>query len=93
MVKTYIPYVEVETADDLDKVADMVLAGPTALAIDGITKMILIDTRTYPVTGPEEPDTERVGRGSRVGFEAAAAAFFHLRGLVCIFNADILKIN
>lgn len=68
MVKTYIPYVEVETTDDLDKVADMVLAGPTALAIDGIAEMILIDARTYPVRGPEEPDTERVVRGARDGF-------------------------
>ncbi|MGD6950062.1 spore germination protein, partial [Bacillus mobilis] len=31
LVKTYIPYVEVETLDDLDKVVDAVLSGPTAL--------------------------------------------------------------
>ncbi len=68
LVKTYIPYVEVETTDDLDKVADMVLAGPTALAVDGITEVILIDARTYPVRGPQEPDTERVVRGARDGF-------------------------
>ncbi|MBT2677507.1 spore germination protein [Bacillus sp. ISL-35] len=68
LVKTYIPYVEVETTDNLDKVVDMVLAGPTALAVDGLTEIILIDARTYPVRGPEEPDTERVVRGSRDGF-------------------------
>ncbi|RSD27438.1 spore germination protein [Mesobacillus subterraneus] len=68
MVKRYIPYVEVETTDDLDKVVDMVLAGPTALVVDGISEVILIDARTYPVRGPEEPDTERVVRGSRDGF-------------------------
>lgn len=68
LLKTYIPYVEVESTDDLDKVVDMVLAGPTALVIDGVNKVILIDARTYPVRGPEEPDTERVVRGSRDGY-------------------------
>ncbi|MEK5441835.1 MULTISPECIES: spore germination protein [unclassified Fredinandcohnia] len=68
LLKTYIPYVEVESTDDLDKVVDMVLAGPTALVIEGIDKVILIDARTYPVRGPEEPDTERVVRGSRDGY-------------------------
>ncbi|WP_210365981.1 spore germination protein [Bacillus sp. REN3] len=68
LVKTYIPYVEVETTDDLDKVVDMVLAGPIALSVDGISDIILIDARTYPVRGPEEPDMERVVRGSRDGF-------------------------
>lgn len=68
MLKTYIPYVEVEKTDDLDKVVDAVLAGPTALVIDGIDQVILIDARTYPVRGPQEPDTERVVRGSRDGY-------------------------
>ncbi|MBT2687136.1 spore germination protein [Bacillus sp. ISL-47] len=68
LIKTYIPYVEVETSDDLNKVVDMVLAGPTALVVDGVDQVILIDARTYPVRGPQEPDIERVVRGSRDGF-------------------------
>jgi stage V sporulation protein AF len=68
LVKRYIPYVEVETTDNLSKVVDTVLAGPTALVVDGIDKVILIDARTYPVRGPQEPDIERVVRGSRDGF-------------------------
>jgi stage V sporulation protein AF len=68
LVKTYIPYVEVETTDDLNNVVDTVLAGPTALVVEGIDKVILIDARTYPVRGPQEPDMERVVRGSRDGF-------------------------
>lgn len=68
LMKTYIPYVEVEETDDLNNVVDMVLAGPTALVVDGIDKVILIDARTYPVRGPQEPDMERVVRGSRDGF-------------------------
>ncbi|MFT4412629.1 spore germination protein [Fredinandcohnia humi] len=68
LLKTYIPYVEVENTDDLDKVVDGVLAGPTALIVDGLEKAILIDARTYPVRGPEEPDIERVVRGARDGY-------------------------
>ncbi|OCA88367.1 spore gernimation protein GerA [Bacillus sp. FJAT-27225] len=68
MMQSYIPYVELDSTDDLDKAVDMVLAGPTALVIDGESEIILIDARTYPVRGPEEPDTERVVRGSRDGF-------------------------
>ncbi|WP_317633813.1 spore germination protein [Perspicuibacillus lycopersici] len=68
LLRRYLPYVELEATDDLNKVADMVLAGPTALVIDGIDKVILIDARTYPSRGPEEPDIERVVRGSRDGF-------------------------
>lgn len=68
LIKRYIPYVEIETTDDLNKLVNMVLAGPTALIVDGIDQAILIDARTYPARNPEEPDTERVVRGSRDGF-------------------------
>lgn len=68
MMKTYIPYIELDSTDDLDKAVDTVLAGPTALVVDGEKEIVLIDARTYPVRGPEEPDTERVVRGSRDGF-------------------------
>ncbi|AYV71561.1 spore germination protein [Bacillus sp. PK3-056] len=68
LLSTYIPYIEISTVDDLNKVVDNVLSGPTALLIDGIDEVLLIDARTYPVRGPQEPDTERVVRGSRDGF-------------------------
>ena len=68
LLKTYIPYVEVDKTDDLDNVVDSVLAGPTALVVDGLDQIIIIDARTYPVRGPEEPDIERVVRGSRDGY-------------------------
>jgi len=68
LLKTYIPYVEVNATDDLDDVVNSVLAGPTALVVDGLSETILIDARTYPVRGPQEPDMERVVRGARDGF-------------------------
>jgi stage V sporulation protein AF len=68
LIKSKIPYVEIDTEKDLDKVVDQVLAGPAALVVEGIDEVILIDTRTYPVRGPEEPDTEQVIRGAKDGF-------------------------
>ncbi|MGN1400723.1 MAG: spore germination protein [Bacillus sp. (in: firmicutes)] len=68
LLKTYIPYVEVEAVNDLDKLVDNVLAGPTVLVVDGLSEAISIDARTYPVRGPQEPDMERVVRGARDGF-------------------------
>jgi stage V sporulation protein AF len=68
LLKTYIPYVEIDKSDDLNKVVHTVLAGPTALVVDGIDEVIFIDARTYPVRGPQEPDMERVVRGSRDGY-------------------------
>lgn len=68
LIKSKIPYVEIETEKDLNKVVDQVLAGPAALVVEGIDEVILIDTRTYPVRGPEEPDTEQVIRGAKDGF-------------------------
>ena len=63
-----IPYVELSKATDLDQVIDEVLAGPCALIVEGLSHVIIMDTREYPVRSPEEPDTEQVIRGSKDGF-------------------------
>jgi stage V sporulation protein AF len=68
LIHLYIPYVEVDKQNNLDVIIDSVLAGQTALVVEGEQEVILIDARTYPVRGPEEPDLERVIRGSRDGF-------------------------
>ncbi|MBS7529419.1 spore germination protein [Hazenella sp. IB182353] len=68
LLQTEIPYIEIETTDEIRKVVDNVLSGPLVLLIDGETTAIVIDARTYPARGPEEPDIERVVRGSRDGF-------------------------
>ncbi|WP_273716779.1 spore germination protein [Alkalihalobacillus pseudalcaliphilus] len=68
LTQSRIPYIEIDTEKDLDEVVDQVLSGPTALLVEGITEVIIIDTREYPVRGPEEPDTEQVIRGSKDGF-------------------------
>ncbi|OZM57679.1 spore germination protein [Lottiidibacillus patelloidae] len=68
LLKTYLPYVELEKTEDLDVIVNGVLAGPTVLLVDGLSYAILIDARTYPVRGPQEPDIERVVRGARDGY-------------------------
>ncbi|SFD54141.1 stage V sporulation protein AF [Lentibacillus persicus] len=68
LLKTYIPYIEVDHVKDLNQASDLVLGGPAALIVEGIDEVIMIDARTYPVRSPQEPDLERVVRGSRDGF-------------------------
>ncbi|MFC4075685.1 spore germination protein [Salinithrix halophila] len=68
LLHTYIGYLEVETEDKLDAIVTAVLSGPLALLVEGSDQAIMIDARTYPARNPEEPDIERVVRGSRDGF-------------------------
>ena len=62
------PYVEVDVEEDLTKMTDAVLSGMFLLLIDGFTKGLLIDSRTYPARGVEEPEKDKSLRGSRDGF-------------------------
>ena len=64
----FITYVEVAHSPDPDGVVTGVLSGQLALMMDGFTEAILMDLRTYPVRGVEEPEDDRVLRGSRDGF-------------------------
>lgn len=64
----FLPYIEVDRARDLDEVVEAVLSGPLALLLDGSDEAALIDARQYPARSPEEPELERVLRGSRDGF-------------------------
>lgn len=66
--KSAVPYVEVETSDDLGKICTDVLSGISALLIEGFDKIILLDTRTYPQRTTAEPDNDKVLRGSHDGF-------------------------
>lgn len=64
----HLPYTEVEKVDTMEDVISKVLMGPQVLLIDGEESAIVIDARTYPARQPEEPDLEKVVRGSRDGF-------------------------
>lgn len=67
-LKQNLPYVEVDMTSDMENFKTSILTGITGLVIDGFEEMILIDCRSYPARSVEEPDKDKVLRGSRDGF-------------------------
>lgn len=68
LFKSYINFTEVNVVDTYDEIVNKVLSGPLALLVDGEDRALIIDARVYPVRSPDEPDLEKVVRGSRDGF-------------------------
>lgn len=68
MAKRATPYVEVDLKDAWSDILYSILSGVFALFIDGYDRCILIDSRTYPARGVEEPDKDKTLRGSKDGF-------------------------
>ncbi len=69
--KSYMPYTEADFSADTETVITMLLSGPAVLLIDGIGDALIIDSRTYPIRGIEEPQKDRSVRGSKDGFVEA----------------------
>ena len=68
MAKSFVPYVEVDLKDSWEEILYSLMSGVFALFVDGFDKCILIDSRTYPSRGVEEPEKDKVLRGSKDGF-------------------------
>ena len=68
MAEGFVPYVEVEVQAQWDAILYGILSGVSALFVDGYADCILIDSRTYPARGVEEPEKDKVLRGSKDGF-------------------------
>ena len=68
MAKKATPYVEVDLKDKWEDILYNILSGVFALFIDGYDRCILLDSRTYPARGVEEPDKDKTLRGSKDGF-------------------------
>lgn len=68
LVENRLAHQSVERVKTLDEVVDQVLSGLVAIFVEGEDEALIIDTRSYPGRQPEEPDTEKVVRGSRDGF-------------------------
>ncbi len=60
--------IQASTTRSWDKVITYVLSGPVILFFDGIDEAVVLDIRSYPVRAIEEPELEKVERGSRDGF-------------------------
>src|SRR5690625_333251 len=59
---------QVDPHTKMEAVTDELLNGLIVIFVDGEREAYVVDVRQYPGREPEEPDTERVIRGSRDGF-------------------------
>ncbi len=64
----FMPYVEVEATNDIQSAITNVLSGATAMIVDGISDILVVDTRTYPTRSVSEPEKDRTMRGAKDGF-------------------------
>ena len=63
-----LPYIEVDLSIHLEQTITSILSGMTALLIDGYDAAICMDVRTYPARSVDQPEKEKVLRGSKDGF-------------------------
>lgn len=66
--KRFVPYGEVGLETEMKNAIISLLSGITLLFIDGYDQAITIDCRTYPVRSVDEPEKDKVLKGSRDGF-------------------------
>ncbi len=66
--KTMLPYAQIGLLDTYESVLVSLLSGISILFVDGYEKALTIDCRTYPARNVQEPDKDKVLRGSRDGF-------------------------
>ena len=64
-----IPYVEVDVTADTDLMTSMLLAGATLMLGSTFGECaVIIDSRTYPARNTDEPESDKVLKGSHDGF-------------------------
>jgi len=68
LMQSKINDLQVSEVEAMDEVIYFILSGALAIIVEGNTQAIIVDVRSYPSRMPEEPDIERVTRGSRDGF-------------------------
>ena len=64
----FVPYVETEVVNDFDRFETFLFSGALGMIIDGFKEAIIIDVRTYPARSVDEPENDKVLRGSHDGF-------------------------
>jgi stage V sporulation protein AF len=68
IVENRIVNQSVQKVKTIDEMVDQVLSGLVAILVEGEEEAFIVDVRHYPGRQPEEPDTEKVVRGSRDGY-------------------------
>lgn len=67
-LKEKLPYGEIDLVKTEEDFLQRVLSGVPVLMIDGYAEMLATDFRTYPSRSVDEPEKDKVMRGSRDGF-------------------------
>ena len=67
-VNHFIGYIETDVTGSLETVVTFVLSGAICLIVEGYEQAIIIDARTYPARGVDEPENDKVLRGAHDGF-------------------------
>lgn len=63
-----VPYMQAETEEDEEKIIENILSGVSCLFVDGYTACLMLDCRSYPMRGVDEPSKDKAMRGSKDGF-------------------------
>lgn len=63
-----LPHIQVKPYSTMAEIIGQVLSGSTAFFIEGECTALAVDAKEFPARTTEEPDLERVVRGSRDGF-------------------------
>lgn len=67
-IKEHLVHEQIQEVTTLNEVVDYLLTGRIVILIDKERTALVIDLRHYPGRTPEEPDVEKVIRGSKDGF-------------------------
>ena len=65
---SWLSYLEVDVQPDFAAMITSVLSGSVLMIVEGYEEGIVIDARTYPTRSMQEPEDDKVLRGSRDGF-------------------------
>lgn len=68
IIENRLRHQSIEHIKTMDELVDQVLSGLIVVVGEGEGEGLVIDVRSYPGRTPEEPDTEKVVRGSRDGY-------------------------
>lgn len=68
LIEKALSSIEASTDNDLDSIVKSVLSGQTAIICENFNEALILDYRTYPARGVDEPDKEKVLRGAHDGF-------------------------
>ncbi|MDN4074623.1 spore germination protein [Fictibacillus terranigra] len=68
ILHNHLSHQQVELTDNLEIAIDRMLSGLISVFLEGEDQAFIVDVRSYPGRQPEEPDVEKVVRGSRDGY-------------------------